>query len=47
MKQKIQTGLILAMIFLSAITFGQTNEPESEKTNDSKKIRKNLPGPNG
>lgn len=40
MKQKVQTGLILGMIFLSAITFGQTKRPESEKINDGKKITK-------
>ena len=32
MKQKVQTGLILGMIFLSATTFGQTKGPESNKS---------------
>lgn len=40
MKQKVQTGLILGMIFLSAATFGQTKEPESKKINDGEKTAK-------
>jgi len=40
MKQKVQTGLILGMIFLSATTFGQTKGPESKKVNDGKKTAK-------
>jgi len=40
MKQKVQTGLILGIIFLSATTFGQTKRPESEKMNDGKKTAK-------
>jgi Outer membrane protein beta-barrel domain len=40
MKKKLQTGLILGMIFLSAATFGQTKGPESEQKNDGKKTAK-------
>lgn len=40
MKQKVQAGLILCMIFLSAATFGQTKGPESNKINDGKKTAK-------
>lgn len=40
MKQKLQTGIILGMIFLSANTFGQTTRAESEKINDGKKMAK-------
>jgi hypothetical protein len=40
MKQKVQTGLILSMIFLSAATFGQTKGPELNKINDGKKTAK-------
>ena len=40
MKQKAQTGLILGMIFLSVVTFGQTKTPESEKINGGKKTAK-------
>ena len=36
MKKKVQTTLILSMIFLSANTFGQTNELQSEKIKDEK-----------
>src|SRR5665647_961123 len=40
MMNKVQTGLILSMIFLSATTFGQTKSYESKKTNDGKKTAK-------
>jgi len=40
MKQKVQTGLILGMIFLSVSTFGQTKVPGSKKINDGSKIAK-------
>ncbi|MFI5192439.1 MAG: hypothetical protein ACHQD7_00215 [Chitinophagales bacterium] len=40
MKQKVQTGLLFGMIFLSATTFGQTKEAESKKINDRKKTAK-------
>ena len=40
MKQKVQAGLILSIIFLAATTFGQTKRPESEKINDGKKTAK-------
>jgi Outer membrane protein beta-barrel domain len=40
MKKKLQTGLILSMIFLSANTFGQTEVPGSKKTNEVKKTAK-------
>jgi len=37
MKKKLQTGLLLSMIFLSANVFSQTKEPQSEKTGDGTK----------
>lgn len=40
MKKKLQTGLILSMIFLSANTFGQTKTLQSKKINDVKKTAK-------
>ena len=40
MKRMIQTGLIVSMIFLPAVVFGQTKGPESKKINDGKKIVK-------
>lgn len=40
MNQKVQTGLILGIIFLSATTFGQSKRPESEKISDGKKTAK-------
>jgi hypothetical protein len=40
MKQKVQTGIILGMIFLSATTFGQTKGSESTKANEGKKTAK-------
>jgi Outer membrane protein beta-barrel domain len=40
MKKKLQTGLILSMIFLSANTFGQTEVPGSKKSTDVKKTAK-------
>ena len=40
MKQKVQTGIILGMIFLSATAFGQTKGPESTKANEGKKTAK-------
>ena len=40
MKQNVQTGLLLSMIFLSATTFGQTHQTESKEINDSKKTPK-------
>jgi hypothetical protein len=40
MKKKLQTGLILSMLFLSANTFGQTAGTESEKNKDCKKTAK-------
>jgi Outer membrane protein beta-barrel domain len=40
MKKKLQTGLILSMIFLSANTFGQTEVVGSKKTNEVKKTAK-------
>jgi hypothetical protein len=39
-KQKVQTGIILGMIFLSSIAFGQTTGPELEKANERKKTTK-------
>jgi hypothetical protein len=42
MKKVVQTGLIITMIFLSATTFGQTQTPESKKTNESKKTAKSY-----
>lgn len=40
MKQKVQTGLILGMIFLSATTFGQTKGFDSEKIKQGEKSAK-------
>jgi hypothetical protein len=40
MKRMIQTGLIVSMIFLPAVVFGQTKGPESKKINDGKKTAK-------
>jgi hypothetical protein len=40
MKKKVQTGLILSMMFLSATTFGQTKETESKKLNERRKTAK-------
>jgi hypothetical protein len=40
MKQKVQTGLILGMILLSASTFGQTIGLEAKKITDDKKTAK-------
>jgi hypothetical protein len=40
MKQKVQTTLILAMMFLSAATFGQTKVPGPKKISDDKKTAK-------
>lgn len=40
MKQKVQTGLVLGMIFLASTTFGQSKRPELEKINDGKKTAK-------
>ncbi|MEO6136878.1 MAG: porin family protein [Ginsengibacter sp.] len=40
MNKQLQTGLILIMMFLSANTFGQTNEIRSEKVNDHKVTEK-------
>ncbi|MEO6001063.1 MAG: porin family protein [Chitinophagaceae bacterium] len=40
MKQKVQTGLLLSMILLSAATFGQSKGPESRKISDGKKTAK-------
>jgi hypothetical protein len=40
MKKKVQTGLILGMIFLSASTFGQTIGPEANKITDDRKTAK-------
>jgi hypothetical protein len=40
MKRMIQTALIVNMIFLSAVTFGQTKEPESKMREDDKKTAK-------
>lgn len=40
MKKKVQTGLMLIMIFLSATTFGQTKVPASENVNKAKKTAK-------
>jgi Outer membrane protein beta-barrel domain len=40
MKKKVQVGLILSMIFLSANTFGQTEIVGSKKTNEDKETAK-------
>ncbi|MCW3120068.1 MAG: PorT family protein [Chitinophagaceae bacterium] len=40
MKQKVQTGLILGMIFLSAASFGQRTGRESKERSDGKKTAK-------
>ena len=40
MKKTMQTGLIMSMIFLSATSFGQTQNTESKKTQESKKTAK-------
>lgn len=40
MKQKVQTGLLMGMIFLSATTFGQTKGPEVNNSKDGKKTAK-------
>jgi hypothetical protein len=40
MKKVVQTGLIITMIFLSATTFGQTQNTESKKANENKKTAK-------
>jgi hypothetical protein len=40
MKKKLQTGLILSMIFLSANTFGQTEVVGSKKASDVKETAK-------
>ena len=40
MKKQIQTGLIIIMIFLSANTFGQTNDIRSEKSTKDKVTEK-------
>lgn len=40
MKKVAQTGLVIIMIFLSATTFGQTQNTESKKSNQSKKTAK-------
>jgi hypothetical protein len=40
MKKKLQTGLILSMIFLSANTFGQTEVVRSKKASDVKETAK-------
>ena len=40
MKQIVQTGLIVSMIFLSAATFGQTKAPEPPKKEEGKKTAK-------
>jgi hypothetical protein len=40
MKQTLQTGFVLGMIFLSAATLGQTSGLESKKLSDGKKTAK-------
>lgn len=40
MKQKLTTGLLLSMIFLSVATFGQTNVAVSKKANNESKRAK-------
>ncbi len=40
MKQKLTTGLLLSMIFLSVATFGQTNVAVSKKANNESKTAK-------
>lgn len=40
MKQILHVGFIAAVMLLSVTTFGQTNEPVPEKTNDGKKTAK-------
>ncbi len=40
MKQKVKTGLVLSMIFLSAATFGQTQKPAFRKSAEGKKTAK-------
>jgi len=40
MKQKLQTGLVLGMIFLAAITFGQTTQTAGAKQNEEQKSAK-------
>ncbi|MBK8609586.1 MAG: PorT family protein [Chitinophagaceae bacterium] len=40
MKQKVQTGLLIGMLFLSAATFGQTNRAETKKVIEGKKTAK-------
>ncbi len=40
MKQKVQTGLLLGIIFLAANVFGQTKGPGSEQKNEGKKTAK-------
>lgn len=40
MKQKVQTGIILSMIFLSAAAFGQTNVQQPNKVIESKRTPK-------
>ncbi len=40
MKKVVQTGLIMNLIFLSAVTFGQRQTPESKRINEDKKVAK-------
>ncbi len=40
MKQKLQTGLVLGMIFLAATTFGQTAQTASAQKNEEQKSAK-------
>ncbi|MEI9912085.1 MAG: porin family protein [Bacteroidota bacterium] len=40
MKQKLKTGLIISMIFLSASTFGQTKGPEAKKITNATRSTK-------
>ena len=40
MKQKVQTGIVLGMIFLSATAFGQTTNTGSEQKSEGKKTAK-------
>jgi hypothetical protein len=42
MKQKVQTGIILGMIFFSVTTFGQTKDPESTNINEGRKTAKSY-----
>lgn len=40
MKKTVQAGFIISMIFLSAVTFGQTQQPNFKEANENKKTAK-------